>query len=209
VGAWNRAILNPDWLAVNIFDIPKGQEYTFTLSIDNTGTRTKTTINDINFIPSSERLVISVAKDDPELFKVVAEKSVKLCDKLPHTPITGIGHNFSYQLDENENFVLDIDFRASKFIDVYKEINASPNLLANKISILQHSLSLEQDKNVILNLSFHLENGKKMLRFNYHHGINDIDSAKYSLKRYYDNYLHSQLTTSKLIIKGDNKNESF
>jgi len=183
---------------MNIFDIPKGETYEATISIDSTGTRTKTTIRNINFIPTPDRLTISPNIDDSGVFKLIGEKSEILCKKLPHTPISSLGHNFSYELEDEERFTLELDFTSSSFSDLYKQIKATPK----QESVLAHSLLIEKDPDVVLHVSFHARDGKRTLQLNYHYEIkDDIEKAQKVLGNFYDNYLHSKLANEKLISK--------
>jgi hypothetical protein len=117
---------------------------------------------------------------------------------LPYTPIEAVGYNFLYELEESENFVMDVDFEASHYDKIFKTIKAS----AGTESVIQHSLSLNDDAYVILNLQHKISSKKKFLTINYHYQTNnDKERIKNSLAKFYSNYKHSKLISSKLIKK--------
>jgi len=198
VGAWNTAILNPNWIAKEILILGEGEQISVEYSAD-IPIRFRIKIKDLYFIPNNDRLIINPSVLDNKLFELVNQSSLELYNKLPYTPITAIGHNFVYELDDDENFYPQIDFSVAKNRELYKTFHASPG----SQSILRHSLLLEQDKFVILNLAFKQENGRKILDMNYHYQVDeDPNKIRHSLSRFFDNFNNSEFTKSQLIKKG-------
>ena len=195
MGAWNVAILNPKWIASEIMKIPAGTPIPMELGL-GPSISVKAKIADLIFIPSSERLLISPSKEDEEMFKGTDEAVEKIYSLLPYTPIEAVGYNFLYELEENEDFLVGINFQASHYNEMYKDIGAS----AGSESAIQHSLALFDDAYVILNLLLKISGKKKLLSFNYHYQVNDNkEKIKQSLNKFYKNYKHSQTVTQKLI----------
>ena len=147
VGAWNTAILNPKWIASEILKLPQGTSIPMELAV-GPAMSVRAKIADLYFIPSSDKLIINPSKEDEELFKLADTAINTLYNTLPYTPIEAIGYNFLYELEENEDFAVDINFEASRYNELYKTINAS----AGHESTIQHSLSLNNDAYVVLNL---------------------------------------------------------
>jgi hypothetical protein len=188
--------LNPKWIASEIMNIPTGTSIPMELGLGpSISVRSK--IADLVFIPSSERLIVNPSKEDEELFKHTDEAITRLYNLLPYTPIEAIGYNFQYELEENEDFTIDIDFQASRYNEIYKNIGAS----AGTESAILHSLALHDDAYVVLNLQLKISGKRKLLSFNYHYQINySKEKIQKSLNKFYNNYKHSQ-TVAQSIIK--------
>ncbi len=159
-------------------------------------TKIRAKIKDLFFIPTPEKLIINPSKEEEELFKLADKAASTLYDTLSYTPIAAIGHNFSYELEENEAFSIDINFGAVNFKDIYNEISASPD----NSSFIQHSLYINDDTDVVLNLSCKIIDGKRYLSMNYHYQVNNNnEKIRNGLSKFHKNYIHSKITNSKLI----------
>lgn len=191
------AILNPKWIASEILRLPKGTSVDMELGI-GPALSVRAKIADLYFIPSNERLIVNPSKEDEKLFQLVDKSIDDIYRTLSYTPIEAIGYNFLYELEENENFVMDVDFEASHYDKIFATIKAS----AGTESVIQHSLSLSEDAHVILNLQHKISAKRKFLTINYHYQTNnDKERIKNSLAKFYLNYKHSKLIFSKLIKK--------
>ena len=160
-------------------------------------TNIRAKIRDLFFVPTAEKLIINPSKEEEELFQIADTAASALYETLPYTPITAIGHNFSYELEESETFSLTIGFSASNCEEMYKDIAKPGNN-----SLVQHSLFLSKDSYVVLNLSFKIIDDKKIISMNYHYQVNnDNNRIKHALGKFNQNYQHSKIITSQLITK--------
>ncbi len=194
MGAWNTAILNPNWLCKQIFELPKDKQIPIEISFD-VKVSLKYTINDLIIIPGIEKLIIYPAREEEKLFESIVSATSLLYDKLPHTPITAIGHNFRYELTNDERFV-DIGFDFTNEQEAFKSIS-SQDIQSTTIA---HSLSLQEDKEVILKLNFQKTKDKSIIDLNYHYQVNNDDKKiKFALSNYFGNYKHSIAIKSNFI----------
>jgi hypothetical protein len=162
-------------------------------------TNIRAKIRDLFFIPTAEKLIINPSKEKEELFQLADTAASALYETLPYTPITAIGHNFSYELEESETFSLSIDFSVSNCEELYKNIDVK----TGNNSLVQHSLFLSKDSYVVLNLSFKIIDDKKIISMNYHYLVNnDNNRIKHALGKFNQNYQHSKIITSQLITNG-------
>jgi hypothetical protein len=197
VGAWNLAILNPRWIATEILKLPEKTQIPIEMAI-GPSISLKASISDLFITPGSDRIIISPAREDKALFQVADKIINDLYATLPHTPITAIGYNFSYELEEGEEFAIAISFEATRFSDVFKTFGAA----AGSSSMIQHSLALYEDAYVVLNLVQKMEETKKSVAMNYHYQTNnDKKQIENSLNKFLSSYKHSQAAISKLIKK--------
>lgn len=197
VGAWNLAILNPRWIASEILKLPEGTQFPIEMAI-GPSISLKANISDLFIVPGSDRIIVNPSKEDKALFKLADKVVNDLYATLPYTPITAIGYNFVYELEEDEAFAIAMNFDAAQYGDVFKTFGAA----AGSASMVQHSLALYEDAYVVLNLVQKIEVRKKVVSMNYHYQINnDKEKVKHSLNKFLSNYEHSQTVISKLIKK--------
>lgn len=155
-------------------------------------------IKDVYFIPSSDKLIMIPAEEKEELFELADTSVLELYKTLPYTPIEAVGYNFTYELDAGESFSLAMDFSGSRNDKVYKKIGAS----AGSVSLLQHALIPDEDKAVILNVSYKIADERKLLILNYHYRVqNDSNKANHSLGNFLKMYRHSKSVSSKMIVR--------
>jgi len=141
-------------------------------------------IEGLHFRLSNSVIVIEPDKLDDEYLHKLENISKKLFDKLPHTPITAIGHNFKYKLEEDENFKIGSDFDAKLWHSLYSGVNSK----GFELSTLKHTIKLDDDF-VLLNLSYSLSSEMKQLEMNFHYQVNqDKDKINDALLKYVKNY---------------------
>ena len=197
MGAWNVAILNPQWVAKNIFETKEGTHIPTEISIGTTA-NFRYQIENLYFLPAPDKLIINPVKEDDKTIKHIDKACLDLFELLPHTPITAIGNNYAYKLEENENFSLDINFETSNLKETYEIIETVPSTSSS----LKHSLTLNDDSDVILNLSYKISEKQKEIHMNYHYQVdNKTEKIKHALCMFHKNYQHAKLIESKLIIK--------
>lgn len=149
-------------------------------------------------MPSSDKLIIIPAEEKEDLFKLADTAVLELYKTLPFTPIEAVGYNFVYELDAGESFALAMDFSGARNNEVYKKIGVS----AGSVSLLQHALIPDEDKAVVLNMSYKIADDKKLLVMNYHYQVqNDSNKVDQSLGNFLKAYRHSKSVSSKMIVR--------
>jgi len=155
-------------------------------------------IQDLYFIPTSERLIINPTKEEGKLFQLADTVVQGLLKTLPYTPILAIGYNFAYELEGSEKFAVKTDFTPSCCKDIYSDIGA----MNGSESIMIHSLVLADERSAVLNISFKFKDNKKYLNLNYHYQVdNDSEKIQTALGKFYKSYQHAKIASAKLISK--------
>ncbi len=90
-GTWNVAIFTPQWIAIHLFDVPKGGEVQFTeVMVASPGPRQILYFKDTGISVSQGRIEIFMNALDRDN-EVAAETTAKrIIERLPHTPLGGI-----------------------------------------------------------------------------------------------------------------------
>lgn len=162
-GRWNKAILTPTWTADKIFGL-ESMNVEFTID-NNISSRY---LSDENiFIVDSKRVTL-IAKDNQDEILRKSEAILKtLTDTLTHTPVSGLGFNFEYLVEEEEE--KEKLFKLVEFSDIDDLAKAN-----YQIGLRQVSRELLYDGNKI-NFTIVLSQANDFqISFNFH---NDADSC--------------------------------
>ncbi len=156
-GRWNKAILTPTWTAENIFGL-ESMKVEFT--IDNNISSRYLSDNNI-FIVDSKRVTL-IAKDNQDEILRNSEAIVRtLTQTLTHTPVSGLGFNFEYIVDTEEEkeklFKLvefsDIDDLAKANYEIgIRQVSRELLYEGNKINFV---IMLSKDNNFTISFNFH------------------------------------------------------
>ncbi len=163
VGAWNTAILTPDWLTKHL-GITGPVQIEF--PIGNPLMPLRYTFNGVHLVVVRDRIVLAPSADDADVLSRMESFSRSILTVLTHTPLTGIGINF--------------EFVEAVPSDEVKKLFKSPDLariadadLVVEATELKRQLRLPHDG--VLNLSLRQMNGQQVaVTLNFHR---DVDGA--------------------------------
>ena len=170
VGIWNLGILTPQWYAKEFPDLIKQKEFSSVEIEIGTGAL-KIPVEDIVINPNPGKLIFFSQNDNASKFELIEKLAKGTVEKLPHTPITALGHNISYFTDEKKFRLFNPDI-LDKCEDFYKK-EVSVSSLNTQRTI--HSLSHE---NFTLNLTYEFTRKKNFVSFNYHYEVSGIDKIQ-------------------------------
>ena len=131
-GNWNKYILNPGWIAKEVFEEAKIQvEFAINMGLPPRYTSTETAIR---FIPADDRIILLALKPTEESLGKMESLAIKLLDKLPYTPITALGINFGFtEKTENTELLKLFNFVDTDKLSDFKCIINSSNLIRRMI----------------------------------------------------------------------------
>lgn len=163
-GAWNKEILNrPEWLGRFVYDYAEGSPVKALQVFEETPltglTRLIQYIENIGFLVEKGRLSIFLNVDTnfESIFSSLEEKVIKVVSTLLHTPIGGYGVNFSFEIQSPSETLL----KSFETVDRIKT--------QHTVKGVKHSVALEFDDGVTLNLIKEDLQDHVNLDFNYHH----------------------------------------
>ena len=99
VGSWNVAILNPDWIGREMMNL---QEVEIELIIGQNRPVPKVNSQLVSVTPSPNIVIISARQPTDESLKAAEDAACRMLEKLPITPVSGVGINFGY-VEETAN----------------------------------------------------------------------------------------------------------
>lgn len=167
VGAWNIAILNPEWLGKFLFkdskvqvQIPLGGQVISLMRVTSAGVR-------VTVAP--DRVIFSPVTIDDGSLKKVEQCAVDLLNQLPHTPLGGIGINFEFAETDLPEALIE------HFSDPDLEKIARLGFVSEGLSQTRH---LMFDEGQSVNLKTKLTGSRLTLDFNFHRDVKTVDDAK-------------------------------
>ena len=196
LGAWNTSIINPLWLNEqfpNLF--AKNNKIQAEIKI-TPAPIFKYTFNDVIIESGNERLIFTTKKKNKKQLSYIKNISSLIYDKLPHTPIIAVGHNFNYKLKSEKFSLVEKFFEVDKNLEVFQSINLDEQ-------IEQQNKYTFAFQNHVLNLYLTNANKEIKILFNYHYQIDNPMKTKNAIEEFLINYEDSQKKYS-LLIKGNN-----
>ena len=195
IGAWNKSIINPIWLKEQFPSLFKDSDIKSELKIGSSLTF-RHTIDNVSIEVMDDRILFITEFEQKKNLKFIADLSLFICEKLPHTPILAIGHNFIYT---PRNTLKGIE----KLLN-----NEQQEQLIQKFNSGYHienqfHFSFAEHKKI---LKIILINNKKEryinVSFNYHYLIQSNEDIRNALNEFIKNYHDSK---QKLINLENNK----
>ncbi|MBF0473710.1 MAG: hypothetical protein HQK93_08265 [Nitrospirae bacterium] len=200
-GAWNIAILNPRWFLTEIFaqNNPNDKIQVQFGFGNNEQNSIKFTIDEITITVTPSRLMFSPNSIDCEnnsKYEQIEKAACEIIKKLPFTPITAIGYNISYDL-ENDSFEFIEENQFERCQEFYRN-KIKSDVISQEI---KHTLVFDEH---LLNLSYNIDNINKS--FNYHYQINDTNKKFEHISQLASKYIENIDNAKKLFINIIRKN---
>jgi len=106
-GAWNPAVFQVPWMAVNLFGKKRGD----TVSVTHIQLQDRpdllTYFGDIGIGVSQRRIDLFANNFDDNTKRALEGTCVKLIELLPHTPMDGFGANFIFEESDPDPGLID------------------------------------------------------------------------------------------------------
>jgi len=176
-GFWNPAVLQPPWVAVNLFEYPSGEAIQISIARSQSKVSKEVFIIDgIGFYVDNSRVEIYLTNYSENLINKAEEIVLKLLNTLSHTPLGGYGINFIFTEDNIEESLVDA-------MSTNESINSH-------YQIIQQVFSTHiKFPDCILKLTRTISDENVTFDFNYHHEALDLDNKETLFKGAINKYL--------------------
>lgn len=94
VGAWNPAIFSPQWIKQHLAPDP-GQDVVMAIPMQAMAFP-RLTVDGVNIYPTAQNYVMDCVELNDESLGKVATYFTRICELLPHTPVSALGLNFRF-----------------------------------------------------------------------------------------------------------------
>jgi virulence-associated protein VagC len=170
VGAWNPAILSPEWLARWAFGRAQGDQVQVQMEFSSIPKSPPIlTIDQVIIIPSESRLVIRPQRSSEDLISRAEGVAVRILETLPHTPVRAFGENIEF----DEEHASEEDTRMFR---IHDHFSGSPQLegLERKEMSIVDSYATRQN---ILKITRTLSGESFSIKFNFHYDVTSTEQA--------------------------------
>lgn len=192
LGAWNTAILTPEWIIRHVPSLDGDAQVPIEISLGNPH-RFRFTVKNVVVQPASLRLDLIAQQESEETYEVIANIARAIVETLPHTPISAVGHNMAFELENAESIRSECSDDLDELQDFYK--NAAAGTAVNKMRA-QHVIEYSDH---ILNVSYVISRIQRVIEFNYNYAIASPQDLSNSISKYKENMLQSKSLAVKLV----------
>lgn len=100
-GAWNPAILSPNWIGRHILGLPSGSVFQvgMLLPVQGQAGAPRLTFEGLSMTAAPDALAFHITPEDAGTVAKTFDVAKRILETLPHTPIAAMGVNFAYQVD--------------------------------------------------------------------------------------------------------------
>jgi hypothetical protein len=179
-GAWNPAILTPPWLLKHALGknsdennlvqafLPAMQGVIFEFP--------RYVLEELSYLVRPDTLIMSPVDSSHQHMNTLEDVAAKILEELKHTPITGIGHNFSFSDTNPQSQVLDV-FTVSR----QDLTDNMPEGWTPETCMLSANFK-NTNETVIVNIQRQFNANELIVKFNFHHPIKSEADAIAILK---------------------------
>jgi hypothetical protein len=175
-GAWNPDILTPKWVASNALEMQLDQNFPVKveLPIGNPTQRPTFEFSDIRYLSAKNALTFYLVPDDPDQLNKSIFAATKILDLLSHTPTTGFGFNFLYEIEEPTQSMLGTFSSNQILAALIDDVDAE--------TVKREWKSSVKTQEMLISLSTAMEGNKVVLNFNVHFEVTTAVAASEKLK---------------------------
>lgn len=166
-GAWNPAILSPDWIlrhGLNRTEPEQRVQVTIPAG-PNVFDPPRYTLDVLTYVVQPNALVLALTEQSQSNLDLLENVAARTVGELRHTPVTGVGHNFEYREQEPSEGHLAVFTQSTS--DIADVIPTGWNSGATSI----HSSFKNGDETVFMNIQRKFDGGVLTVKFNFHHPI--------------------------------------
>jgi hypothetical protein len=169
-GAFNPAILTPQWIAINALNYPNEQLVQVELLAPiggGVGTH-RLTFDHMSYTAGYKGTTFYLMNQSAEVRESVCVAIGTIMSLLPHTPMSGVGFNFSFRVEHPPAELLNL-------LQVHEGLNGA---LGDDTTVVNRSwantLSYQES---LLNFSCQLAGAEVIVDCNYHHNVSSAMEA--------------------------------
>jgi hypothetical protein len=174
-GAFNPAILVPQWIALNALDIPAGQDLPVQMMAPvgpGFGQAAKYMFAGLSYSPGFQNLTFYLEGDNNG--QRVCDVAARILGLLPHTPISGVGFNFGY-MEENPGVQL---------LELLQSGSSLASALGEGTEVVSRSWgNVSSWEGALVSTRAEIRGGSVTVDFNFHYSVQTAGAAATILGR--------------------------
>lgn len=180
VGAWNTAILTPEWVVQRVDWLKTDEKIPIEVSI-GIPQSIRFRVHGVIVQPTSNRLDLIAEEESSQTYELIARMATSIVERLPHTPIRAVGHNVSFDLEDGERFKAVPGTDLDSVQEQYRAIGGG-----DAVNGIQVKHAVESSTHT-LNITYALTRENLVLDLNYHYPVVEGLHLAGILKEFPDN----------------------
>jgi hypothetical protein len=165
-GAWNPAILSPQWVVANGFKRdPMHEQFQVAMPMGPSAVfqDLKYTVADCQYIARPDAVIFQSTSGEIGAFASIEEAAANILNELQHTPVNGIGHNFSFVENNPDPAWLEVFSRSQQDL-----VDEAPDTWQTAHQTISSGF---QNGDVVVNIQRYFNGAAFGVKFNFHHAI--------------------------------------
>lgn len=171
-GSFNPAILSPQWVARNALGYAKDTEFQVEVLTPVGGGQNRISFGGISYAPGFRAVTLFLDSSNAELSDKAVRAAAAVLSQLPHTPINGLGFNFSFRVSEPSERFLSLLTDSDHLNDTFATADVVTRKWGNTLSWDGTLVSVECE----------LAGGEGSISFNFHHSVDSAAAAETVLR---------------------------
>lgn len=168
-GNFNPAILTPQWIAKHCMGYQEQQEFQVEmLAPVGGGIPARYLFDDFSYAAAFSNVTLHLNSADVALAERSTEIAACILEKLPHTPIAGVGFNFGFSVAEPTDTLLQLLTTCDPMTDAFP---GNPEVVKR-----QWGNTIQWD-DALVNINCGLAGGEVTISFNFHHSTSSAPEA--------------------------------
>jgi len=169
-GSWNPAILTPQWIAQAALGKAADEQFVVKVTIDplqGQGAVRRLSFLDIELVAAPQVLIFFIDPKNPESSAKAIAAARTILQTLTHTPISGVGCNFLFSVEENK----------IEFLDLFRSTNYFEGVLENSEIVSKSWGNKIQADDELIGVECVHEGNVGSIRLNFHHSVQTASEA--------------------------------
>lgn len=193
IGAWNPAIIQPNWILQEFSDIIAEKEVGVQIVA---GAISSFRMEFSNFFldPNGGRLVFIPKNFENNTLEIISKLALGIRDKLKYTPITAADCNFAFNLEQGETFALDDIAEEEQIRSLYSNFQKDFDLIGRGI---RHTFA-GADFRINLNYDYTDEGNQLRVNFDYQNPF-ALDPMKSAAEKFITNQAEAKVIFESLV----------
>ncbi|MFC1462776.1 hypothetical protein ACFLQU_04140 [Verrucomicrobiota bacterium] len=189
-GAWNAAIVTPNWLKQQFPDLVPGDKFEAQL-LSGPAPSFQFVIHGVTVAPWNGKLILSPVDDQEGILDYVQKLGLAIFKRLPHTPIAAVGHNFVYELEGDEGFAVERFMDNAGRDEFYSSLD-----LGMSCEKKQHTFAYDDH---LLNVIYDTSEEQPYLQINCHYAVSDSRKIENAISQFTANQSKAECLVTGLV----------
>lgn len=173
-GAFNPAILTPQWVAVQGLGRPENEAFPVEMLAPVGGPGfARISFGGFSYTATFNAVTLHLNETDIPQCEIAVKAAANILAQLPHTPVTGVGFNFAFLTEQPSKELLRLVTAYGRLTDSFPD---SPEVVARR-----WGNTIKWD-DALVSVDCELVGSQATISFNFHHSVSSANEAEKILR---------------------------